>query len=56
VELTINEGPTVVVEARRPTIVDGVQQERLRAPCGSKVGAERCEAVAMEFSRSGSSI
>ena len=35
VELTIDDGATVVVEAGRPPIVDGVREERMRVGCGS---------------------
>src|SRR6202051_1600083 len=35
VELTIDGGATVVVQAGRPPIVDGVQEERMRVGCGS---------------------
>ena len=35
VELTIDEGATVTVQAGKPPIVDGVQEERMRVGCGS---------------------
>lgn len=35
VELTIDGGSTVVVEAGKPPIVNGVQEERMRVGCGS---------------------
>ncbi len=35
VELTIDDGATVVVEAGKPPIVDGQQEERMRVGCGS---------------------
>ncbi|MCP4319696.1 MAG: 6-hydroxynicotinate reductase [Hyphomicrobiales bacterium] len=35
VELTIDEGSTVVVQAGQPPIVDGHQEERMRVGCGS---------------------
>ncbi len=35
VELSIEEGATVVVQAGRPPIVDGLQEERMRVGCGS---------------------
>lgn len=35
VELSIDEGSTVVVEAGRPPIVNGVAEERMRVGCGS---------------------
>jgi 6-hydroxynicotinate reductase len=35
VELTIDEGVTVQVQADKPPVVDGVQEERMRVGCGS---------------------
>jgi hypothetical protein len=35
VELTIDEGATVVVEAGKPPVVDGMREERMRVGCGS---------------------
>jgi hypothetical protein len=35
VELTIDEGATVVVEAGKPPVVDGIREERMRVGCGS---------------------
>src|SRR5260370_15885314 len=35
VELTVDEGATVIVEAGKPPIVDGVREERMRVGCGS---------------------
>src|SRR5271163_4221557 len=35
VELKIDEGATVMVQADKPPIVDGVQEERMRVGCGS---------------------
>jgi 6-hydroxynicotinate reductase len=35
VELQIEDGATVVVQAGKPPIVDGAQEERMRAGCGS---------------------
>jgi len=35
VELTIDEGATVIVEAGKPPVVDGVKEERMRVGCGS---------------------
>src|ERR1700726_1126588 len=35
VELTIDEGATVIVQAGKPPVVDGVQEERMRVGCGS---------------------
>src|SRR3977135_4192183 len=35
VELTIDEGATVVVQAGKPPVVDGTQEERMRVGCGS---------------------
>ncbi len=35
VELAIDDGATVVVEAGKPPIVDGQQEERMRVGCGS---------------------
>jgi 6-hydroxynicotinate reductase len=35
VELSIDQGATVTVEAGKPPIVDGVQEERMRVGCGS---------------------
>ena len=35
VELTIDEGATVLVQAGKPPVVDGVQEERMRVGCGS---------------------
>ena len=35
VELTIDEGATVIVQAGRPPVVDGAQEERMRVGCGS---------------------
>jgi 6-hydroxynicotinate reductase len=35
VELEINEGAKVVVQAGKPPIVDGAQEERMRVGCGS---------------------
>ena len=35
VELTIDDGATVQVQAGKPPIVDGVQEERMRVGCGS---------------------
>ncbi|MFS8035622.1 6-hydroxynicotinate reductase [Xanthobacter sp. AM11] len=35
VELSIDGGATVVVEAGRPPVVNGVQEERMRVGCGS---------------------
>jgi 6-hydroxynicotinate reductase len=34
-ELTIDEGATVIVQAGRAPVVDGVQEERMRVGCGS---------------------
>src|SRR6266849_722963 len=35
VELTIDEGATVIVEAGKPPVVDGKPEERMRVGCGS---------------------
>jgi hypothetical protein len=35
VELTVDEGATVVVEAGKPPIIDDVREERMRVGCGS---------------------
>jgi hypothetical protein len=35
VELTIDDGATVIVEAGKPPVVDGVREERMRVGCGS---------------------
>ena len=35
VELTIDEGATVIVEAGKAPVVDGIQEERMRVGCGS---------------------
>ncbi len=35
VELTVDEGATVVVQAGKPPIVDGEKEERMRVGCGS---------------------
>jgi hypothetical protein len=35
VELTIDDGATITVEAGKPPIVDGVAEERMRVGCGS---------------------
>ena len=35
VELSVDEGATVTVQAGKPPIVDGVQEERMRVGCGS---------------------
>src|SRR5579864_7645747 len=35
VELTIDDGATVVVQAGKPPVVDGTQEERMRVGCGS---------------------
>src|ERR1700692_78818 len=35
VELAIDEGATVVVQAGQPPVVDGVREERMRVGCGS---------------------
>ena len=35
VELNITDGATVIVQAGKPPIVDGVQEERMRVGCGS---------------------
>jgi len=35
VELTIDDGATVIVQAGKPPIVDGAQEERMRVGCGS---------------------
>ena len=35
VELTIDEGATVLVQANKPPVVDGVLEERMRVGCGS---------------------
>jgi 6-hydroxynicotinate reductase len=35
VELTIDEGATVIVQAGEPPVVDGVREERMRVGCGS---------------------
>src|SRR5579872_6891834 len=35
VELTIDDGATVVVQAGMPPVVDGTQEERMRVGCGS---------------------
>jgi len=35
VELQIDDGATVVVQAGRPPVVDGAQEERMRVGCGS---------------------
>ena len=34
-ELTIDDGATVIVEAGKPPVVDGIQEERMRVGCGS---------------------
>jgi hypothetical protein len=35
VEVTIDEGSTVVIEAGKPPVVNGVREERMRVGCGS---------------------
>jgi hypothetical protein len=35
VELSIDEGATVIVQAGKPPVVDGTQEERMRVGCGS---------------------
>ena len=35
VELTIDDGATVMVQAGKPPVVDGAQEERMRVGCGS---------------------
>ena len=35
VELTIDDGATVIVEAGKPPVVDGIHEERMRVGCGS---------------------
>ena len=35
VELTIDDGATVIVQAGKPPVVDGAQEERMRVGCGS---------------------
>lgn len=35
VELAIDDGATVIVQAGKPPVVDGVQEERMRVGCGS---------------------
>ncbi len=35
VELTIDDGATVQVQAGKPPVVDGIQEERMRVGCGS---------------------
>ena len=35
VELTVDEGPAVIVQAGKPPVVDGMQEERMRVGCGS---------------------
>jgi hypothetical protein len=35
VELSIDEGATIAVQAGKPPIIDGVQEERMRVGCGS---------------------
>ena len=35
VELKIDDGASVIVQADKPPIVDGVQEERMRVGCGS---------------------
>jgi hypothetical protein len=35
VELTVDEGATVLVQAGKPPVVDGVREERMRVGCGS---------------------
>ena len=35
VELTIDEGETVIVQAGKPPIVNGIQESRMRVGCGS---------------------
>jgi len=35
VELTVDEGVTIVVQANQPPIIDGVREERMRVGCGS---------------------
>ncbi len=35
VELTINDGATVVVQAGKPPIINGIQEQRMRVGCGS---------------------
>ena len=35
VELTVDDGATIIVEAGKPPVVDGVQEERMRVGCGS---------------------
>ena len=34
-ELTIDDGATVIVQAGKPPVVDGTQEERMRVGCGS---------------------
>ena len=34
-ELTIDDGATVIVQAGEPPVVGGVQEERMRVGCGS---------------------
>ena len=33
--MTIDDGATVIVEAGKPPVVDGIQEERMRVGCGS---------------------
>ena len=35
VELTIDDGATITVEAGKPPVVDGIREERMRVGCGS---------------------
>ena len=35
VELTVDEGAAVIVQAGKPPVVDGMQEERMRVGCGS---------------------
>ncbi len=34
-ELTIDEGSTIIVEANKPPIINGIEEERMRVGCGS---------------------
>ena len=35
VELSVDEGPTVVVQAGKPPVIDNISEERMRVGCGS---------------------
>ena len=48
VDLTIDEGSEITVQANMPPVINGVTEERMRVGCGSATGRHVC--VPMEGS------